>query len=95
MSHQGQGSEFSSGDISATGQIGAFGVGRGIFVAKIMVRTAATSPTITLRDGGATGTLILNVWVVAAGDVIDLNHYFASGCHYTEVGAIILTFLYS
>ena len=88
-------SEFSTGDVSATGQIGTFGVDHPIFIHKILVRLAATSPTITLRNGGATGGMILSVFVVAAGDIIDLDHYFPRGCHYTEVGAITATFLYS
>ena len=87
-------SEFATAEITATGQIGSFGVDRPLYLHKIFVRLAATSPTITLRNGGALGETRLNVWIVAAGDIIDVNMYFPSGCHYTEVGAITATFWY-
>jgi len=86
-------SEFATAELTATAQIGR-AVDVPIFIHKIFVRLAATTPHITLRNGGAAGNVILNAWIVAAGDIIEVNHFFPDGCHYTESGAITLTFWY-
>lgn len=92
--HYGAYSEFATAELTATAQIGSFGVGHPIYIHKMIVRLAATTPTITLRNGGAAGTLVLNAHIPTAGDIIEVDHYFADGCHYTEAGAITIQFWY-
>jgi len=93
-SHNGNYSEFATAELTASAQVGSFGIGHPIYIHKIFVRLAATTPTISLRNGGAAGDLRLSVWIVAAKDIIDVDMYFPDGCYYTEAGAITATFWY-
>jgi len=78
---------------TATAQIGE--AGHPVTLHRIIVTAAATTPTITLRNGTATGTAVLTTHAVAAGDVIEIGLIFKEGLHYTEAGAITATFIWS
>ena len=56
---------------------------------------ASSSGTITLRNGGSAGTLVISAWAVAAGDVIEVGLEFSRGVHHTEGGtSLIATFVW-
>ncbi len=88
-------SEFSTGPVTTTGQIGTFGVGHPIFIHNIFITAGGSSTSILLRNGDATGTIILTGIIGIIDLTINLMHYFPDGCHYTENGTISLIFLYS